>query len=202
MQACDAILEGRPIPAEIIPHVKVLDLAREEISDLKPLSVLTALRELSLDETDVSDITPLSSLTELQKLWLENTDVSDLTPLSGLTALWVLGLQGAKVTDFSPVAHVKYVYKDWEKYMNDQTEDYMQVREIKSCTYRDWDGELLFESQVKAVVHDDNLGDVHLKFNVIGGLKEAEDELRRLFPNHILHSAVKPETKNNEHETI
>jgi Leucine-rich repeat (LRR) protein len=68
-------------PAKVTPknlqQVTELDLNNARISDVTPLSQLTALQELYLYGTQVSDVRPLSQLTALQKLYLNGTQVSD-----------------------------------------------------------------------------------------------------------------------------
>lgn len=81
-----------------------LDLGRTSVSDLAPLSSLTALTLLYLSDTSVSDLAPLASLTGLIHLDLSGASVSDLEPLASLTGLGSLDLSGAPVSDFGPLA--------------------------------------------------------------------------------------------------
>lgn len=88
-------------------NVRELILTRSpKLTDLAPLSGLTALTSLDLAGTRVSDLTPLADLTALTHLDLGETNVSNLTPLAGLTALTALNLWGTGVTDLSPLAGI------------------------------------------------------------------------------------------------
>ena len=99
-------LEMLPPDIAELDDLRDLDLDNTKISDLTPLSGLTALTHLGLHYTPVSDVTPLSGLSALTQLWLDNTQVSDVTPLSGLTALTSLGLGGTQVADVRPVLNM------------------------------------------------------------------------------------------------
>jgi Leucine-rich repeat (LRR) protein len=57
------------------------------VSNLRPLSLCSALEVLHLSNTQVSDIGPLSSCPALEILNLYNTQVSDLGSLSLCSAL-------------------------------------------------------------------------------------------------------------------
>ncbi len=74
-----------------------LDLYKNKISDLSPLSGFTNLNILDLSINEVSDVSPLSKLVKLQYLSLSNNKVSDVSPLSKLTNLTFLGLNNNKV---------------------------------------------------------------------------------------------------------
>ncbi len=58
-----------------------------DVSDLSPLSGLTALTWLDLAGNSVEDVTPLSGLVNLRWLNVEVNKISDLRSLSGLTRL-------------------------------------------------------------------------------------------------------------------
>ncbi|MFN9090093.1 MAG: hypothetical protein ACK5V0_00920, partial [Alphaproteobacteria bacterium] len=81
-----------------------LSLDRTAVSDLAPLSTLTALERLALNQTAVSDLAPLAALTALESLWLRQTAVNDLAPLAALTALRWLSLTRTAVSDLAPLA--------------------------------------------------------------------------------------------------
>ena len=98
------ILAGTAPPPAWRPHLVELDFTLEQLSDLTPLSGLTALQTLHLMRTQVSSLTPLAGLTALQRLVLWGTQVSDLTPLAGLTALQSLDLTSTSVSDLTPLA--------------------------------------------------------------------------------------------------
>ena len=58
-----------------------LDLADNLLSDLSPVSGLTALTRLDLRDNQVSDLSPLSDLTAMTKLELDDNQISDIAPL-------------------------------------------------------------------------------------------------------------------------
>lgn len=109
-------------------RLMLLELPRNEVSDLSPLSGLDLLQSLTLTNNQVEDISPLSGLSRLQYLELSNNKVndisalteltamnsaylsgnqiSDLTPVKGLSKLWTLDVADNKVTDISPVGHL------------------------------------------------------------------------------------------------
>jgi hypothetical protein len=83
-----------------IVGLKKIDLAGEVmISDLSPLSKLSALSEVSLKGTPVSDLMPLRNLNNLQVLDISNTPVSSLEPLHYCTHIRKLFIKGTGITD-------------------------------------------------------------------------------------------------------
>ncbi|TPQ50525.1 hypothetical protein C2U72_13180 [Prosthecomicrobium hirschii] len=103
-EAKKLILAGVAPPSAWVPHIRSLDLSRIGVTDLSPLSGLTALKMLDLAGTGVTDLSPLSDLTALETLFLNNTGVTDLSSLSGLTALETLFLAKTGVTDVSSLS--------------------------------------------------------------------------------------------------
>ena len=91
-------------PLSGLTALDYLNLEGTGVADLAPLTGLTALEYLDLEGTGVADLAPLAGLTTLNKLYLEHTGVADLAPLAGLTALEYLDLQGTGVVDVEPLA--------------------------------------------------------------------------------------------------
>jgi hypothetical protein len=113
----EMILAGRSPPLEWCPFITELKLGpetrlgtQEQLLDLSPLAVLTALRSLDLGDTRVSDLTPLRELTTLEVLDLAGTDVRDIRPLTGLTALQSLDLTATPVKDVAPLGRLEALY--------------------------------------------------------------------------------------------
>ena len=96
-------------------NLKELDLSRNKISDIKPISKLTGLTSLVLDaQTDktgekriLTDISVLAGLTNLTKLSLGNNGIKDISVLNSLTNLKYLNLnyQNNEETDS---IHIKF----------------------------------------------------------------------------------------------
>jgi Leucine-rich repeat (LRR) protein len=83
-----------------IMGMKKIDLSGDVvISDLSPLSKMSALEEVSLKGTPVSDLMPLRNLNNLQVLDLSNTPVSSLEPLHYCTHIRKLFIKGTGITD-------------------------------------------------------------------------------------------------------
>jgi hypothetical protein len=85
--------------------VNLLAIERD-LSDITPISALTALRELWLGLNQIRDITPLSGLAALRYLVLSGNQIQDLGPLSGLTALTELGLSENRIQDVAPLSNL------------------------------------------------------------------------------------------------
>jgi Leucine-rich repeat (LRR) protein len=102
--AHEMILAGRTPPSTWYPWIDQLEFRGKELTDLAPLSGLTALRTLYLSGTQVSDLAPLAGLSALQWLSLNGTQVSDLAPLAGLSALQWLFLDVTQVSDLAPLS--------------------------------------------------------------------------------------------------
>ena len=83
-----------------IMGLKKIDLSGDvTISDLSPLTKLSALREVNLKGTPVSDLMPLRNLNNLQVLDISNTSVSSLEPLHYCTHIRKLFIKGSGITD-------------------------------------------------------------------------------------------------------
>ena len=89
---------------ELAANLEMLQLAGNDISDLRPLSNLTKLRTLDLNINDILDLSPLSELMGLESLSLWVNPVGDLSPLSRLTGLQTLVVGATTVTDLSPLS--------------------------------------------------------------------------------------------------
>ena len=103
-----------------------LNLSRNPIADLSPLSGMTALQHLHLSDAgvtdvqalkelinlrslrlpgnEIDDIALLSGMVEMETLDLEDNDIADLAPLEGMTAIESLSLAGNRVSDLSPLS--------------------------------------------------------------------------------------------------
>jgi internalin A len=67
---------------QTLTNLTYLDLNKNKISDIKPLSNLTKLTSLDIRENKITDIKPLSNLTKLTELnFLKNPLISKQFPL-------------------------------------------------------------------------------------------------------------------------
>ena len=80
-----------------------LSLAGNPISNLSPLSRLTAVRNLDLSNTGLTDIEPLAGLTNLGWLNLWNNRITDVSPLIGMDGLSTLNLAKNVVSGVGPL---------------------------------------------------------------------------------------------------
>jgi len=120
--------DGGPAPIknlsgiEYAYEVEYLDLACNQISDLKPLRGLSQLEYLDLSQRNgksdlrtvqdesfasrrlLSDISPLKKLTNLQYLDLSGNMIRDISPLSKLKKLKELYLAYNLISDISPLS--------------------------------------------------------------------------------------------------
>ena len=80
-----------------------LNLSRNEITDITPLSNLTNLMELNLSENFIEDLRPIKNLKSLKILNLTENEISDISPLQNLTNLHTLILDENFIEDLSPV---------------------------------------------------------------------------------------------------
>ncbi|RKU19258.1 hypothetical protein C6500_11200 [Candidatus Poribacteria bacterium] len=84
-------------------NLEEISLHDNPLSDLSPLSGLTALKEVRLSGKSFSDLSPLAGLTNLEGVGFWKTSVSDLSPLAGLTKLRWLDFGHSQVSDLSPL---------------------------------------------------------------------------------------------------
>ena len=100
----NAITDVAPLTA--LTQVEYLWLQENAISDVSLLSNLTQLRDLHLNNNAISDISALAGLKQLRILSLYNNSIPDITPLAGLTRLLSLQLSGNPATDIAPLARL------------------------------------------------------------------------------------------------
>jgi serine/threonine protein kinase/Leucine-rich repeat (LRR) protein len=81
-----------------------LQLFRNNISDLTPLSGLKNLTKLTLSSNNISDLTPLAGLVGLTRLNLYKNRIADISPLSGMVLMEDLRLNANQVSDLTPLA--------------------------------------------------------------------------------------------------
>ena len=65
-----------------------------------------SLLALDLGKNQIVDVSPLSGLTQLELLYLDDNKITDVSPLAGLTNLEMLFLQGNPITSLAPISHI------------------------------------------------------------------------------------------------
>ena len=104
---------------EFATNLGTLRLSRNPITDLSPLTNLTALKNLYLSNlspnTPTLDIVPLANLINLEALSLENSRISDISPLVNLKKLSILYLSNNQIEDISPLAELTELQELWIK---------------------------------------------------------------------------------------
>lgn len=105
----NAVVAGQPVIIDQdayynglvqIVSMKKLDLSGDVmISDLSPLTKLSALEEVNLKGTPITDLMPLRNLNNLQSLNISNTSVSTLEPLHYCTHIQQLFIRGTGIAD-------------------------------------------------------------------------------------------------------
>ena len=85
-------------------NLTTLNLAANNIVDLKPLMGLSNLTTLNLNINNIVDLKPLAGLSNLTTLDLNINNIIDVKPLAGLSNLTNLSLAGNKIVDVKPLA--------------------------------------------------------------------------------------------------
>ena len=88
-------------------NLKAINLNKQQISDLTPLSSLKELRVLNIGGNNVSDISPICNSLNLEYLSAYNNNISDISCISSLLNLLDLNLSGNPVSDFGPIHKCK-----------------------------------------------------------------------------------------------
>ena len=94
---------------EFATNLETLELRKNQMSDLAPLSGLKSLKEAWIEGEMISDLSPFAGLTDLEGLRIWDLSLSDLSPLKGLTKLrWLsLGGNSKSVSNLSPLEGLK-----------------------------------------------------------------------------------------------
>jgi internalin A len=92
-----------------VKKVTSLTIENEQISDLRPLAIVTKLEflHLSNNRNRIDYLQPLSGLTDLNWLALPNNRISDLRPLSRLNKLTYINLSSKRISDLHPLSELK-----------------------------------------------------------------------------------------------
>ena len=89
----------------LMPDLAEMDIGGPGLADLSPLSGLTQLQRLRLQpDSSISNLGPLSGLSALVYLAIGPSQVSELSPLSGLSNLQTLYIVGSPVSDVAPLS--------------------------------------------------------------------------------------------------
>jgi len=91
---------------KLLPNLRVLCLAAQQIKDISPLRSLPELYQVELRFNSVADITPLAGVEKLTRVGLNSNPVADITPLTGCGALKCLDLCSAGDYDGSAIARL------------------------------------------------------------------------------------------------
>jgi len=86
-----------------LSNLTFLDLAANDLYDLRSLGGLTGLRELILFECLIEDINPLSPLVNLRELQLSANGIVNINAVSGMESLRLLTLQWNQITSAAPL---------------------------------------------------------------------------------------------------
>ncbi|MDY6783532.1 MAG: leucine-rich repeat domain-containing protein [Cyanobacteriota bacterium] len=87
--------------SERLTNLNALNLDRNQITNISPLSTLTNLVFLWLNDNHITDISPLSPLTNLRYLNIRENQIIDISPLSPLINLTILRLNDNQIVDVS-----------------------------------------------------------------------------------------------------
>jgi hypothetical protein len=88
----------------LLKNLTRLDLGKNKITDISPISSLTKLTVIILFENRLTDLSPLASLTKLTSIHLNGNQIIDISPLASLTNLTAIFLGNNQITDISPLA--------------------------------------------------------------------------------------------------
>lgn len=85
----------------------MLDVANNQIRDISALKDMKILQSLTLSANRIEDMAPLKAVTALQYIELSGNKVKDIAPLSGLTNMASLYLSTNQITDMSALLGMK-----------------------------------------------------------------------------------------------
>jgi len=88
----------------LLPNLRILCVASEQIEDISPLSGLKDLFQVELRGNDIRDISPFSEMKSLAAVGLNSNPVQDISPLTECTQLKSLDLCSVDTYDGSAMA--------------------------------------------------------------------------------------------------
>jgi len=93
-------------PIEDETQIKILSVAKNEITNLYPIRKLTNLVQLNANFNPLSDLAPVANFKLLEEFSATDALISDLRPLLDLTRLRVLSLADNKIDNIEPLANL------------------------------------------------------------------------------------------------
>ncbi len=106
---CEDFVELTSIPKSIglLENLRVLDLDKTSVSDIKVLASMKNLTRLYMNFTKIEDISPLSQLHYLKSLFITHTPIKNIDTLATLQNLQSLFLSYTEIVDISPLSNLK-----------------------------------------------------------------------------------------------
>ncbi|MCB2314152.1 leucine-rich repeat domain-containing protein [Clostridium tagluense] len=119
---------------EYFKNLETVSLARNDITNISPLSKLSKLKHLDLSSNlELADISPLSKLLNLEYLDISSIKkLTNISPLSKLTKLEYLDAIGNKIKDVSPLSALPNI-KTLKLSIN-EIEDISSLNKLSSLT--------------------------------------------------------------------
>jgi internalin A len=92
---------------ELCTNLQLLDLAKNQVTNVAPLAGLENLQSLDLSKNAISDMAPLAGLAKLQYLDLSHNQIAALPNLDALVKISFLDLSGNQLTDIAAIGNLK-----------------------------------------------------------------------------------------------
>lgn len=114
---------------ENLVNLTYLDLGKNILTDLTPISGMTALETLKIDSSAVVNLTALQGMTALKELDLSSNSIKTLSPLSKLTALQSLNLSNNQISSISALSKMNVL-----SHLNLSNNKITSVSSLSGCT--------------------------------------------------------------------
>ncbi len=98
---------NEPITAEDVKNISTIKGQGLGIKDLTGLEHCQALASLELADNQIQDLKPIGQLKRVQLLDLKNNQIENLAPIAGMEALQYLNIEDNKVANVAPVAKLQ-----------------------------------------------------------------------------------------------
>lgn len=102
--------EGKIYKSDV-KDITVLDATGKNIKDLVGIENLVNLKRINLEKNSISNIEPLSQLNNLEEVCLDNNDIKDINALENITSIKSLSLSVNRIQDISHLENLKNLDK-------------------------------------------------------------------------------------------
>ena len=96
-------------PLKDLKLLQSVTLAKNRVSDLAPMAGLTSMQLLDISDNQITSISAISRMSNLRTLYISGNRIDRLEPLQKLTKIWSIDASDNLIKDISPVSGLNWL---------------------------------------------------------------------------------------------